>query len=68
MPQALTGQLVPGMIMSDGWVVRVTAIDTSGALVAGVVVSSVSLAVDDLSVSLSTSDNTPLPLLVPTSV
>lgn len=47
MPPTLTASLAPNIILSDGYTVRVTALDpTTGAVVNGVTVSNVSMQVD----------------------
>lgn len=49
MSAPLTAGLAPGLVLSGGYVLRVTALSpTTGAVVAGVVVSDVSLQVDAL--------------------
>lgn len=47
MAKALDAGLMPGIVAQGDWIIQVTAIDpASGALVSGVVVSNVSIAVD----------------------
>lgn len=64
MPRQDTAGLTPNIVATGGWVIRMTAVDpTTGALVSGVTVSDVSLAVRDIGGSQGS--DAPLPLLVP---
>ncbi len=50
MAQPLTVTFPPGLILADGWVVRIAAVNpTTGAAVAGVNISEALLVVDNLS-------------------
>lgn len=67
MPTPLKATLPPDCILSAGYVVRITALDAlTGAVVAGVQLSDISIFVTDLNTEPGQETTPPLPLLVPT--
>ena len=66
MARPLVAGLAPGIILSDGYIVKLVALDpTTGAAVTGVVVSGVSMQVDTIATE---DDTTQLPELLPVYV
>lgn len=66
MPQPLVAGLPPDLVLSAGYVVRLTALDpASGAVVSGVTVADVSFMVRPLTTG--DVDGAPMPLLVPSA-
>lgn len=65
MPRNDTASLIPGVVASGDWIIRICAIDpATGANVPGVKVSEASIAVRDISGS-QLGEAAPYPLLVP---
>ncbi len=54
MAQPLTAPFPPGLVLSDGWIVRIAAVNpTTGAAVAGVDITEALITVDNLSADAS---------------
>lgn len=67
MAKPVVAGLIPEIVATGDWIVRITALDpTTGAVVSGVKISEASIAVRNL--GQSQGQDAPLPLLVPVNL